>query len=160
MSNLSREQSVRTGLPAQPLTENPEIFSELVRVYNAIRIIIQAHDLHVGEPQTFECGENIAYGQTVGIKSDGKVWLADDGVQPCHGFCNTPGGGLTGEFVSMQIFGLYPEFAAGTLTPGARYYQSSTAGSVGLVGSAPATAQVVGFAMSDTQLYFMPNLKY
>jgi len=157
---LSREQSIRTGLPAQPITSNQELFSELVRLYNAVRILVQSIDQHTGEPINLECGENIAYGQTVGVKSDGKLWLADDGVLACHGFCNTPGGGVTGEFVSMQIFGMYPPFAAGSLTPGLRYYQSSTPGAIGVAATAPSSAQVIGFAMSDTQLYFMPNLKY
>jgi hypothetical protein len=132
----------------------------MLRVYNAIKIVIQSADQHTGEPLSLECGADISYGQTVGIASDGKVYLADDGVQPCHGFCNTIGGGLTGEFISMQIFGLFPEFTAGTLTPGLRYYQSSTAGAIGAAGTAPATGQIIGFALSDTQLYFMPNLKY
>jgi hypothetical protein len=157
---LNREQSVRTGLPASPLTENPDLFAEMLRVYNAIKIVIQALDDHTGEPLALECGEDIGYGKTVGIKSDGKAWLADDGVVACTGFCTTAGGGLTGEFISIKLLGMFPAFPAATLTPGLRYYQSSTAGSIGVAASAPTWGQVIGIALSDTQLYFSPNYKY
>ncbi len=158
MAKLPKELSVQTGLPAQPLVNNQELFYELVRVYNAIRIVIQALDDHTGEPLNLEAGEDIAYGNTVGIKNDGKAYKADDGVLRCVGFCNTVGGGTTGEFISVQLFGMYPELPAATLTAGERYYNSSTAGAIGLAASAPTWSQVIGFAISDTQLYFKPEL--
>lgn len=157
---VTRAASIRTGLPAQPLADNPELFQELLRVYNAIKILVQALDLHTGDALSLTAGEDISYGQTVGIKSDGTMWKAQDGVYPAIGWCTVPGGALTGESVSYQMFGLYPEFAAGTLTPGLRYYQSNTAGAVGIAATAPTWGQVVGIAISDTQLYFMPNWKY
>jgi len=155
-----KASSIRTGLPAQPLTENAELFNELLRLYNAVKILVQSLDLHTGEAIALTAGEAIAYGKTVGIKSDGTVWMAKDGTYPAIGWCTTPGGVVAGESVTFQTFGLFPEFAAGTLTPGTRYYQSSTAGTIGVVGSAPSWGQVVGIALSDTQLYFMPNWKY
>lgn len=159
--SLDRELSVNLGLPAQPLTDDPKLFVELIKVYNAIKIIAAALDSHTGEPLYAEAGESISYGQTVGISTaDGKVYKADDGVLMCIGWCKTAGGVVAGDSVSIQHFGLYPELPAASLTPGTRYYQSSTAGSIGLVGTAPTWGQVIGFAISDTQLYFLPNLKF
>jgi hypothetical protein len=48
---------------------------------------------------------------------------------------------------------MYPAFSAGTLTPGVFYGQSGTAGVLGA-----GFTQKLGFALSDTLLYFLPQL--
>ena len=154
--------SFSLGLPAQPLTQDPALYPELVRIYNALRTLSRELDSRTGQPIVVIAGENLSYGHTVGIKADGKAYKADDGVLGCIGFCNKPGGSLLGEATSIQIFGMYPELPAGTFTPGTRYYQSHLyPGEIrALSVEEPALTQVIGFAITDTQLFFNPNLKY
>lgn len=172
---LPNELSVNLGLPENPLTQNAELFVEIKRVYNALRSVTRALDLYtgvVGEQSAFaaeagvgrcmiglnskiylEAGEDIDFSNTIGIKSDGKAWKAVDGSVRARGFCTTLGTTLAGGFIEVQLQGIYPAFPAATLTPGNIYYQSGTAGLIGASGS-----QAVGFAISDTRLYFNPIL--
>lgn len=172
-------QSVNLGLPSTPLTDNSELFYELMRIYNAIRLVMQSVDNNTGaiSPPTEywdEVGftrctvgnmskiyiiayENLSYGNTVGIYNHGgvgKAKKAQNGVLGCVGFCSAPGGAVAGEYTEIQLYGLFPPFSAGTLTPGAGYYQSGTAGVVGASGTG---TQFVGYALSDTQLFFNPQ---
>lgn len=171
MSNFS----INLGLPQSPLTENPELFGELVRVYNAIKNLTYAHDVVTGaktpDASTWSqlsctrltiggmcrfykrAGVNISYGQTVAINSSGLVVLAQSPSLKAIGFCTVPTGVLAGDFVEIQTLGLYPLYPPGTLTPGALYYQSTTPGVIGAAG-----AQVVGYALSDQELWFSPQL--
>ena len=176
---MAASQSANLGLPAAPLTDNQELFYELLRVYNAIRTVQQSVDNNTGAispPETYwsEVGftrctignsskiyiqayENLSYGSTVGIYNDGgtgKAKKAKDGVLVCIGFCAATDGATAGDYTEIQLYGLFAPFAAGTLTPGAGYYQSATAGVIGVSGSG---AQFVGYALSDTQLFFCPQ---
>lgn len=173
---MATSQSVNLGLPAQPLVSDQEMYYELLRVYNAIRLVLQAVDnntgaispdkeywdeigftrLTVGNMSKIyvEAAVALSYGNTVGIGSDGKAYKAQDGVRACVGFCSDPKGATVREITEVQLLGLFPPFAAGTLTPGAGYYQSATAGVVGVAGSG---AQFVGYALSDTRLWFNPQ---
>lgn len=175
---MATEQSVNLGLPATPLTENQDLFYELLRVYNAIRVVMQSVDNNTGAispPSEYwdEVGftrctignmskiyiiayEDLDYGSTVGIYNDGgvgKAKKAQDAVLGCVGFCSSTDGASAGEYTEIQLYGLFAPFSAGTLTPGAAYYQSATAGVVGVSGS-----QCIGYALSDTQLFFNPQL--
>jgi hypothetical protein len=173
------------GLPVTPLTENVELFTELLRIYSALRNVAITLDSYTGAavPDStlwdsvgssgilvanhtrlfYPAMENISYGQTVSIVNDSgtaKVRLAKDGNYPCRGFCADPAGVTTGNYTYISFSGVLPEFAPSTLTPGALYYQSATAGAIGAIGSAPAWKQVVGFALSDTQLFLIPQLTH
>jgi len=173
--SLQNELSVNLALPERPLTQNAELFTELNRVYNAIRSVARSLDAYtgvVGEQNDFwsqagalrcnfglnskiylEAGEDLILANTIGIKADGQAWKAVDGGTRCRGFCTAVNGVLAGEFVEFQVFGIYPQFSAGTLTPGSTYYQSGSAGQVGASGS-----QAVGFAITDRILFFNPTL--
>jgi len=177
MAGEQKGLSVNLGLPASPITTNNELFAELLKVYNAIRNLAAALDNYTGiisEPSSvwsqlgatrllagsnakiyLVCSVAITYGQTVGITGAGQAALADDGVLRCIGFCSAPNGGGIGDTIEVQLFGLYPPFPPASLTPGARYSQSTTAGAIGGFGSG---VQTVGFAISDTLLYFNPEL--
>lgn len=170
---LENELSINLGLPQNPLTQNGELFTELKRVYNAINATARAVDSYtgvLGQPRDvwselgvgqcsiglnskiyLEAAADLDYGNTIAIDSTGKAIKASG--TNCIGFCTSSGGVLTGEYTEIQLLGIYPAFPAGTLTPGNKYYQSATAGSIGTSGS-----QVVGFAISDTVLFFNPQL--
>ncbi len=177
---LKNELSVNLGLPTATSVQDPELALEFNRLYNAVKLLARTLDLNTGalsEESTYwdqagvsrykfgnnskiylEAGEDLDYGSLVGIKNDGKAWKADDGVLRCVGFCSVTTGTLTGEFTEFQVFGVYPPFPAATLTPGNFYYLSSTAGELGAAGTGPTWNQVIGFAVSDTSLIFMPQL--
>lgn len=173
-------QSANLGLPAAPLTQDTELFYELLRVYNAIRVVMQSVDNNTGAvppPEEYwnEVGftrctvgnmskiyiqayEDLAYGHTVGIYNAGggvgKAAKAQDAVRACVGFCSSTDGAKAGEYTEIQLYGLFAPFPAGTLTPGAGYYQSATAG---LIGPSGTGTQFVGYALTDTQLFFCPQ---
>lgn len=166
-------------MPTAPLTNNTELFYELSRIYNAIRLVMQAVDNNTGAispPEEYweEIGysrctvghmskiyikayEDLSYGSTVGIYNDageGKAKKAQDGVIACVGFCTEVDGATAGNLTEIQLYGLFVPFPAGTLTPGAGYYQSATAGIIGPSGTG---TQAIGYALSDTQLFFSPQ---
>lgn len=172
--------SVNLGLPAQPLVEDPKLFSELIKVYNAIRNLALAHDAVTGiiSPPTedwsqlgttrftaggmhkiyIEANVDLAYGNTVGIVNVagvGKADKAQDGVLYAVGFCSATGGTLAGATTEVTIIGRYPPLPAASLVPGNKYYQSGTAGTIGVFGTG---TQVIGFAVSDTDLIWLPQL--
>ena len=177
---MAGAQSVNLGLPAAPLTDNPELYYELLRVYNAIRMIMQSVDNNTGAipPPTeywnevgftrctvgnmskiyIKAAENLSYGNTVGIYNagggKGQAKKARNGVLACVGFCSDTNGATAGQYTEIQLYGLFAPFGAGTLVPGAGYYQSGTAGVIGVAGSG---TQFVGYALSDKQLFFCPQ---
>ena len=138
-----KELSVNLGLPAQPLTEDNKLFSELMRVYNAIRNLAYAHDAVTGiiSPPTadwdqlgtsrFTAGgmhkiyitayETLAYANTVGIFNDagvGKAAKAEDGVLRAVGFCSALNGTTVGNTTEVTILGMYPALLRGLLFRG------------------------------------------
>ena len=42
---LKNTFSVNLGLPTVPLTQNPELYTELTRIYNALRALTNALDM-------------------------------------------------------------------------------------------------------------------
>lgn len=177
---LKNELSVNLGLPVAPIIQDAELATELQRVYNAIRAVARALDVYtgaVGEESIYwdqagvsrfafglnskfylQAGENIPYGSIVGVKSDKKLYRAQDAVVRCCGFLTMTAGVSTNEWAEAQFCGLFPPFPAATLTAGNIYYNSVTAGSVGVAGSGPTWNQAVGYALSDTQLILVPQL--
>jgi len=169
-------QSANLGLPAAPLTDNSELYYELLRVYNAIRVVMQSVDNNTGAispPKEYwnEIGftrftsgnasklylqayENLTYGNTIAIhNAGGGVGKAKKAVTSgCIGFCSSVDPVTAGEYAEIQCYGIMAGFASGTLTPGGVYYQSGTAGVIGASGT-----QVVGVALSDTVLLFNPQ---
>lgn len=176
---LPNELSVNLGLPLTPDTRNPEIANALSPVHNALRALAMALDSYTGvlseSPAYYSelgidklfhglnskfylvAGEDLTYGELLGIDPGGSVYKADDGILQCIGFCSAADGALTGDYVEIQTTGLYPAFPAATLTPGNVYYCSSTAGTIGAKAAAPTWEQVIGFAISDTRLFFNPQ---
>lgn len=170
--SLSNEISFNLGLPATPITTDNELFMELNRVYAAIRAVayrldsttgglspegslwteVGSGNLTAANPKFYmEAAVDLTYGNTIQISSAGLAEKGTDGK--VVGFCSVPGGVLTGEVTEVTVIGMYPAFPPTTLTPGVFYVQSGSAGQVGNVGT-----QKLGFAVSDTQLYFMPQL--
>lgn len=176
--SLQKELSVNLGLPETPMTENKELFLELIKVYNAIKNLAYALDGYTGAiaPPTSDWSyysnniirlngqtkvyvpfyETMTIGNTVSFMNDAgtaKVRKAQDGSYVCHGFASTDTN--AGDWGEVTLMGRYPNLSAGTLTTGAKYFQSGTAG---LIGASGTGSQCIGFAMSDTALFFNPQL--
>lgn len=166
---MTRRLSVNLGLPTVPLTEDSQLFVEFQRVYNAINSLARALDLYTGvvsDPEStwaatglknlyagfnssfyVEAAEDLTYGTTVSLDGTGKAIKGTSGN--VIGFCAAPST-LTGETTKVQVFGA---LAITSLTPGAWYYASGTAGQIAASGT-----QKVGFAINSSILYFFPGV--
>ena len=176
----SRPMSVNLGLPTAPLfVKDQDTYTELYKVYNALRNIVYNYDAVTGAmPPDYadwatsdisrvtiagtckiykQAAVAIAYGQTVRlIDAGGGIAKADLGTDgTVIGFCSATAGSLADEWTEITCIGVMPPFAPGTLVPGAKYYQSGTPGSVGPSGVG---TQCVGFALDDTHLFVRPEL--
>ena len=179
MPDPMKGYSINLGLPQIPTTNNQELLSELIRVYNAIRNVMEAVDIYTGiisEPRSvwnqlgtnrctaglnskiyLQAAEAIGFGQTVGIDTNGNAVLAEHAAYTCIGWCTVATGVGIGDWLEVQQFGIYPPYPAASLVPGDRYYQSTTPGVIGVSGSG---TQCIGYAISDTILYFNPQLQF
>lgn len=169
---MAQSLSVNLGLPATPLAQTPEVYSELRIVYNAIKAVAAALDSYTGAlpPTTqeemeylgvttllranrvtkvyVEAFEDIAVGETVAFDAN----LARKAVvttYPARGVCSQAA--LAGEFAEITLYGIV---TVGGLTSGAVYYASVTPG---VITAAP-TAQTVGYAINATTLVWNPDL--
>ena len=176
---LPGELTVNLGLPSAPLTQNPELATELQRIYNAIRAVASALDAYTGvmtESSAYyselgvsknsfglnakiylEAGEDLLFGNLIGIDPNGLCYKAEDGVLQTIGFCSVVDGVTTGDYAEIQCAGVYPAFPAATLTPGTTLYTTTTAGVAGVKAAGPTWGQPVGFAISDTRMFFNPR---
>lgn len=179
--------SVNTGLGQNPSTDDPKLYSELTRIYNAIAALSAALDTYTGAlarantdwsslvpADTLLAGNlnryypvfavNISYGAFVALNTAGQVVKANansGSLIPAIGFCSQSGGvsaGNRGEIILMT--GLNTSF--GGLTPGKIYY-SDPANAGGITATRPAAAsghlaQEIGFAVNATNLYVSTNL--
>jgi hypothetical protein len=179
MMALPGESSINLGLPASPIVQSPELAVELQRVYNAIRAVASAVDAYSGvlpESATYysqlgvskvsfglnakiylEAGEALDYGNLIGIDGNGLCYKAEDGLLQTIGFCSAVDGVVLGEFAEIQLCGIYPEFPPATLTPGSTLYTTATPGVMGVKAAGPTWEQPVGFAISETRMFFNPQ---
>lgn len=107
-------------------------------------------------PTGLVAGENIAAGDFVYAKNDGKIWRASGAAVAAAAL--TLGvacaAAYAGEAVT-PIWGVCFAYGAG-LTPGARYYLSATvAGGIADAATTGGTVPVA-FAWDDTQIFVLP----
>jgi len=169
----SYRSSVDLGLPVLPIVTTPELATEFLRVYNALRSLASALDAYTGalSPETeywaqLKSGRNLlgnlgklyyptyealVVGSLVGFYNDaGTVKCRkSDGTYLCRGFVTAVY--AAGDVAEITVLGMMPQFSVGTLTPGATYYQGATAGTLSASGS-----RAIGFAVDDQNLFFHP----
>lgn len=133
-------------LPEVPQTQDKELYTELLKVYLAIRAVY-SHSINAGPLLYGTAGETIAVGNLVGVKPDGKYYKAKDGVVLCVGFCT-----IAGDTIEVQTAGVYRPTAGTPLTVGSVYYNSNVAGTPGLLASAPTWGQKIGLAVSASEM--------
>lgn len=181
----SQQLSINLGLPATPDVKDPTIFVELLRVYNAINAVARGLDTYTGAlpalPEDYDylglsnlrdqnisrmypifdvdvlAGAMINVYNVAGVLH-ARLANATDGTKPARGFAAaTVTSGNRGEIV---LLGLHPLLSG--LTPGALYYLSAVSATGQITSAAPATVgnlvQPVGFALSDTAIWFNPTL--
>lgn len=121
------------------------------------------NDLNVsGETISLTAGENVVFGDICYIKSDGKMWKADANASG-----KFPAQFMAASIIAADATGIF--FVKGiarndawTLTLGGALYLSTTAG--GITQTAPSSTndciQVLGFALSATNILFNPSPDY
>lgn len=177
--------STNLGLALTPEFDQkkyPEIYADLVRVRNAIRILQAGLDNYTGALAPKEenwastpassslivqntsklylpASETINPGYMVNIWDDAgtaKVRLAraDDINKMCRGFASITSIKNAGDYVEVTLFG--GDFYITGLVAGTLYYLSDTPGSLST--SAGTITQEIGWAVSTTCLFFNPTL--
>lgn len=178
----SKEFSVPLGLANTPETQNPEVFFEAVRLYNAVKQLAYYLDRYTGAislptdewdtalPSStvrlanmsrlyLPASEALTAGQVVNVWDDAgttKVRKANATTtgKPCHGWVAASYSlGATAEIFTL---GICTSIAG--LTAGTTYYLSTTDGTI--TNGAPANKQAVGWAIDSTTLYFNPHVGF
>lgn len=181
----NNQTSINTGLSQLP--DNPDdiskVYPELVKIYNAIKILSQNIDTYTGAlQQPASAWPNIGlntilsqnidklyviYDETViagamihlynvsGVLH-ARLAKAADATKPARGFSSNAV--TSGDYGEVILFGLNSFFAG--LTIGATYYLSPTSTTGQVTTTKPTTAgqvvQAVGFALSGASLFFNP----
>lgn len=188
--NISSPFDVRLPITPENVDDNPIMYAELSKIYNAIRTLQAALTLYTGASmqdasvwslltpaQTIlaqnlnrlyvQAGETVLFGDMInlydlggGILGARKANAASGTPRPCFAWCSTPGGITSGSYGEV-ICG--PGLCNGVsgMTIGTTYYLSTTAGII--TNGKPASPNLlepIGFAVATNLLYFMPALVY
>lgn len=165
--------SLNLGLPVSPEVDNPELYSALSTVFNAIKNLGYGLDSYTGntplDPADYagvnaygflqvgktavvfaKLTEAVTQGSMINLYNSGglRARKAIVSSQPCQGFAGAKG--EIGDTIPICLFGLCTYI--GGLTPGTVYYMSGTAGLI----TSGATAQKLGIALGPNQLWFNP----
>ena len=170
-------------LPEFPQSESPSIFSDGVRVRNALRVLQAALDEKTGEiiPEDFSTAgttgitiqnytrvyakatDSMLRGHMVNLWDSGGVLCARKAYasvpgRSCHAFCNTDtASGAYGEFILQGMC-----YYIGPLVIGTRYYLANATTPPVDAGLISATAggipQRLGIALDTQAFYFRPDL--
>lgn len=181
-----QQWSVDLALGRTPEVDDPKMFQELLKVYNALTNLAQALDFNVGAslPSQEEMAvllannsvlvgrqsrvfakalEPIPAGAVVNLQWSGsfhQVSLANatNGVERrARGF-NPAAAVTTGQFMEVQLLGLCTAY--GGLTVDTTYYTSTTAGIITATppNSGSHLIQPVGFAIHPNMIFFNPSI--
>lgn len=181
MANASL--SFNTGLAALPETSNPELFQELVRVYNAIKIVAEKADIADGTFPDLSstarlgkgniiipdltAGEALSLGQMVALRgafpspesAPYKVFKTiGDSDDRFFAFVSSTEDVAEGDLVEVTVFGVYP-YGGGNLTPGIGYRIAGTGQFTPITPQDP-NPIVVGYAVTPDVLFFTAGINY
>lgn len=178
MTTNRQSYSVNLGLPSLPETENQEIFSALIPLYNSIRTVMSALDAYTGNQLVTKdefkdvnpAGQLLVQKQCVlYVKATETITAGNvvnlynsSGLAVRKATASTPlpprgvalASAVTGETIPVCLFGLITGYAG--LVPGSVYYLSDTAGNMGT--TAGTTSYTIGYAISTSQLWFSPGV--
>lgn len=177
----SQEQiSLNLGLPQTPDTLNPELFIAILPLFNAVRNVARALDAYTGilarpagdwseltpSDTVLSAGTNRLYlpfsvavdaGKLVNLWNDAgtlkaRYANANAAGTLARGFA--PSSVAAGDYGQVILFGLNSSLSG--LTPATVYFTSNTDGLYSTV--AGVVSQRVGYALSDTELFFNPQV--
>ena len=179
---MSYKSSVNTGLPNIPDPPDPKFFAEFQRVYNAIRNLTLALDAYSGaipqEPEFYSqtpatqtilqqntnrlyvlFSEAASYGQIINLHNvsgvlNARLASASAAGKQGHAWCSTVGGVAANAYGEVMLGGLCTAISG--LTPGQSYYLGNTSGAI--APTAGTVNQLVGYALTTSNLYFKPTL--
>ena len=167
---MSGQLSLNLGLDVLPTTKTQDVYPDIFKLYNAVKLIADALDNYTGEliPEV-PAGSNmsafgvnylrlqkiarvylqasvaISAGNMVSINGTSKIALGAAGT--VVGFA--PAAIANGAYGEIQLLGLCTALSG--LTPGAMYYAAASGGI-----STTVSAQKIGFAISSTLLFVNP----
>lgn len=181
-----RSLSWDLGIPSVPeySKDDPLLFFELQRIYNALNNLAGTLDLYSGRAPSIELAKTASnifaatrsqYLDVVMAKAmvdipagaatytrynatdkifEAYLASASSASTACTSFCVTDGGVTAGSYCSVQYSGGLVPFIAG-MTEGVTYYLSNTPGTIS---NAPGTyTQKLGYAIGPVYFYFIPN---
>lgn len=180
------ESSINLGIGIQPDVKNPELFIELYRVYNALRNLSYALDSYTGSlipdeeewpflqlQQTnrqanisviyVKAFENISSGAVCKLTQNAGELVAinSNAASGDEVNCFNAGGVTAGDFGRFYLPNCIHGGYSG-LTIGVTYWLSATDGAI--TSTMPTTSgyiqQKVGYALSETELFFCPPIMY
>lgn len=185
---ISNNRFFVIGLPQSPTNTDPKVAPDISDAFNSIRNLAYLVGQYGGyEPAEvgfntlsnvrYTAGvykrrvycqalEAMPYGALVNLTNSGGVLAArfanaTNNTKPCYGINNTVGTCAIGATIEIALPGCYVT-SIGGLTPGTRYFLSTTNGLAANV--APAVAgnvrQAIGFALDANTLFFFPNVDW
>lgn len=187
--SLGFNSPFKLGIGAQPETSDPRLFAVLTPVYNALLQLQQAITNYAGADQQpsaqwnqlratdtilaqnahrlyVPASEAISYGAMTNLYNNAGTLNArnanaTNNTKPAYGFCSQAGGTL-GAGAYTEVIVLTGLVGTSGLTPGTRYFLSTTNGLITSV--APVAAgnieQVVGVALSATEFLFNASIQW
>lgn len=140
---------------SRPVAEMEEYY-ELLKLYQAIQNLTIELDRRMGAVFV-TYSETATYGQGVNLYNNGGTLNArlsnlTTSAKPVRGFCSEVEGVASGSTGLVLLCGKI--VGQSGLTPGALYYGSNTGG--GYSTSAGTVSQLIGYALSDSELYINP----
>lgn len=184
-----QEYSTNLGLSQSPEFDQkkyPELFSELQRVRNALRVLQAALDQYTGtlsEQQdfwsqtpatkslrvqgmcrvyciataTFALGELVNFLDDAGVTKAQHADATPGIVLPAQAFCSTSGGVAIGDYGEFTLLGAMPYFTG--LLGGALLYLNTTPGQITASppGASGSLLQQIGYVVSPNVIWFNPS---
>lgn len=153
--------SIQTGLPNKPQTSDPEMFTQMSKVYAAIHRMIQEETNNTRQIAVFTV--NVAAGQLVTLTNVAGVLTAGlanatTGSKLAYGFANNSV--LAGGSSEVQSSGLN-QFCTGLTIAGTCYLDITDGGITQTKPSATGNAvQIVGHAISATTMFYNGTLNH
>ncbi len=145
-------------LPRAPESKDISTYYELLKLYQAIQNLTLDLDRRIGAVFVIY-SEAATYGQLVNLYNNGGTLNArlsnlTTSAKPVRGYCSEAKGVASGSTGLVLLTGKI--ISQSGLTPGALYYGSNTGG--GYSTSAGTVSQIIGYALSDTELYLNPTI--
>lgn len=190
MAGFQQQSTINLGLSEVPeidVKQYPTLWSELLRIRNALKILAGTVDVYTGaQAEDSQYWNQTAPANSIRIQNIARIYVkvgvslsggnlchfyndagilkarpanATDATKPARAVCMTAGTQAVDSFAEFNLFGALSIYTG--LTPGATYYLSTVDGSATTTAPTGGTTiqQPVGYALSATTMYFNPQIR-